>query len=363
MSYPKVAIYYDWLNQWGGAERVLLDILNIYPKADLYTLVYNPNTTRWLPSKHKIFTSFINNLPFSSSNPIIYTPLYDIALEQLDLSRYDIVISTTSTVGHCLLTKPQTLFICYYHNINRYLYYTPIKYRFLSPMLGVYKKIDKLYASRPDAIFCNSNTVRERIRQNLNTEPVVINPGIDTNFFVPSTNSKNDYFLVISRLVPHKNIGIVISAFLRLTDKLIIVGEGREKDHLVKLADNNPNIEFREKVNDLELLSLYQNCRGLICPQEEDFGLTPIEAQACGKPVIAFNKGGITESVVNKITGIFYYQNTISDIVRTIKIFKQSRYSSMKCRENSLKFSAKYFMLNFKQSIDNLWKQHQIITR
>ena len=121
---PRVALFYDWLNQWGGAEKVLLDLIELYPDAPIFTLVYDPKKTSWLPKNKKIISSFINRLPFSNSNPIFYTPFYSIVLEQFDFSQYDIVISTTSTIGHCLVTPPHTLYVCYFHNINRYIYQT-----------------------------------------------------------------------------------------------------------------------------------------------------------------------------------------------------------------------------------------------
>lgn len=353
---PKVALFYDWLNQWGGAEKVLLSLIKLYPDAPVFTLVYDPSKTPWLPKNTQVITSFINKLPFSKNNPIIYTPFYDLALEQFDFSRYDIVISTTSTVGHCLLTSPQTLFICYYHNLNRHLYNSR------HPALKLYQKIDTIYSHRPDYAFCNSQTVHQRLKHQFGLDAQIIHPGIDTNFFKPAKISSDDYFLVVSRLVPHKNIGVVVKAFRKLPYKLVIIGTGRQSLTLKKLAQNNSRVKFLDLVSSQKLLESYQNCRALICPQIEDFGLTPIEAQACGKPVIALGVGGNTETIINGKTGIFFDQPTVSSLTNALNIFSHIKFSQNDCRQNVTGFSDKSFMINFKQSVDHLWQQYQTIT-
>lgn len=362
----KIAIFYDWLNQWGGAEKVLLDILTIFPQADLYTLNYHPPQTKWLPTKTKIFPSFINRFPLSQKNPIYYTPLYSLALEKFNFSSYDIVISTTSTIGHCLLTSPQTLFVCYLHNINRYLYQTPSQYKLLKPILYEYQKTDFIYAQRPDYLLCNSKTVQTRIQKHYQRTAKIIYPGVDTDFFIPakSTSSVEPYFLVVSRLVPHKKIDLAIKACQQLNKKLIIVGTGRDYYRLNQIKNQKPtsNIIFLGQVSLKKLLTLYQNCQALICPQIEDFGLTPIEAQACGKPIIALQKGGFTETIINGKTGIFFKFQTVKSLKQAIKKFHPELFNQLDCTNQARKFSRYYFMLNFKQTLKRLWQQHQIIT-
>ncbi|MBP9817778.1 glycosyltransferase [Candidatus Shapirobacteria bacterium] len=356
----KVAIFYDWLNQWGGAERVLLNILKIYPNADLYTLVYDPQKTSWLPKKQKVFTSFINYLPFSKLNPIFYTPIYDIALEKFDFSGYDLVISATSVEGHCLLTPPQTLFVCFFHNINRHLYSTPKKYFLLQPLLKIYRHIDKIYSRRPDLVLCNSKTVSNRIQKHYQINPAIINPGINTGFFCPSKHIalSTKYFLIVSRLVPHKKIDLAIKACLALNQKLIIVGTGRDLYRLKKISNNNPLIQFVGQVKDSTLVNYYQNCQALICPQLEDFGITPLEAQACGKPVIAYGRGGNLETISQK-TGVFFHHQTTLSLVDALKKFNTKKFNSQDCRHQAEKFSEARFMLNFKKTIDQQWAKHQ----
>lgn len=362
----KVAIFYDWLNQWGGAEKVLLDILQIFPNSQLFTLVYDSKKTSWLPANTKVVSSEINHLPFSKKNPLCYTPFYSLALEKFDFSQFDIVISTTSTVGHCLLTTPKTLFICYFHNTNRYLYQTPSQFKYLLPILKQYQKTDFIYGQRPDYLLCNSATVQNRIKSVYQRQSEIIYPGIDNSFFTPGNenNSQEPYFLIVSRLVSHKRIDLAINACHQLNQKLIIVGEGRDKQKLINLKNQNSKskVVFLGHVSDKKLLFLYQNCQALICPQEEDYGLTPLEVQACGKPVIAYQKGGITETVIDHQTGLFFPEQSVESLVSVLKEFNPKDFLPQDCVKNSAKFSKDNFMLHFRQTIEQLWQQHHQTT-
>lgn len=360
LKQPKIAIFYDWLNQWGGAEKVLLDIISIYPNAPIYTLVHDPQKTKWLPADKKIITSWINKLPFSSANPILYTPFYALALESFDFSQFDIILSTTSVCGHSFITPANSIYICYLHNVNRYIYQTPKQFLFLKPLLNQYKKIDYIFGQRPDFLVCNSKTVQERISTQYGRNSQVIYPGVDVNFFKPiQQKSDNKYFLIVSRLVAHKRIDIAIKTCQKLNLELKIVGTGREMKKLKKLAGNNPKIKFIGKVNQNQLLGLYQNCTALICPQEEDFGLTPIEANACGKPVIAYKKGGITETIINNKTGIFFKKQNVISLSKAIGKLDIKKFSSIDCINNAQRFSKENFMLNLSQLVTNLWQQKQ----
>lgn len=358
----KVALFYDWLNQWGGAEKVLLDLIETFPNAPIYTLIYNQKTTKWLPKKVKINPSFLNKISLSKKNSIFQTPFYLLALKKFDFSKYDVVISTTQIIGHSLNIPSKTLFICYFHNINRYVYQTPSQFKFLKPLLNIYKKVDFKFGQKPNYIFCNSKTVQQRIKNNYHRDAKIINPGIDTSFFVPSTTKNtNDYFLIVSRLVTHKKIDIAINACHQLHKKLYIVGTGRDCSRLNKIISklDDPNIKLLGFVDDQKLLNFYQNCQALICPQIEDFGLTPLEAQACGKPIIALKKGGLTETVINNKTGIFFNFQTVKSLIGAIKKFDNHRFSKISCRQNALNFSRQKFMLNFKNEVYSLWSKQQ----
>jgi glycosyltransferase involved in cell wall biosynthesis len=352
MKNLKIAIFYDWLNQWGGAERVLLDLLEIYPQADIFTLTYDPQKTSWLPKNHKIFS-------LNLKNKLLYTPFYAYKMEQIDFTPYDILISTTSTIGHCFLTQPQTLYLCYFHNINRYLYQNPPF--LLQPILKKYQKIDKIYASRPDYLFCNSQNVSHRIQNNYQRSATVIYPGIDTHKFMPNHQKPQNYFLIVSRLVPHKNIDLVIRTFSNFPHLLKIVGTGRDQNYLKFLAKNNRNIEFLPNIDDHQLVSLYQNCLALIHPQEEDFGLSALEVQACGRGVIAYQKGGALETVINQKTGQFFSELDKTSLLKALNKYLKNTPNSRNCRHQALNFNRQNFMLNFKQQVDALCKKHHII--
>lgn len=347
----KVALFYDWLNQWGGAERVLVDLLSLFPDAVLFTLVHDPTKTPWLPSSVKVVTSSLNLLPFSRTNPIFYTPFYDILLEQFNFSQFDIVISTTSVLGHSLLTPPSTLFITYFHNINRHLY--------SRNYLKFYQLIDKIYASRPDFLMCNSLTVQKRLHQTYHRPATIINPGIDTDFFTPTVDNPEKYFLVVSRLVSHKKIDLAIHACGQLNYPLKIVGAGRDLSYLKLISRQYKNIDFLGIVSNSQLKNLYQHTQALICPQVEDFGLTPLESLACGRPVIAYNAGGITETITNLITGLFFDQQSVDSLKKSLINFFSISLSPQNCRQQALKFSRTTFMLNFKNQVDTLWRNHQ----
>jgi len=354
----KIAIFYDWLNNWGGAERVLLNLLTLYPQAEIFTLVHDPSKTPWLPKNFKVHTSFLNNLPFAKNNPIFYTPLYNLAIEQFNFSAFDIVISTTTTVGHGLLTSPNSLFVCYFHNLNRYVYFTPGIYKILTPLLAIYKKIDQVLIHRPDAYFCNSQTVAKRLQNIYLLDPIVINPGINlTSFTLPKTKPiTNSYFLIVGRQVPHKRIDIAIECFKKKPSlKLIIAGSGRDHNRLENLARYSQNIKFINQPTDSELVRLYQNASALICPQFEDYGLTPIEAQACGTPVIAYGRGGNRETTIPNKTAIYFYHQTANSLSLAINKFQNKHFDSHICQQNSLRFTDSAFMLNFSDHLQKLW--------
>jgi len=344
----KVAIYYDWLNQWGGAERVLLDLLEIYPQADIYTLYYDPAKTNWLPKNRKIIS-------LNLKNQLLYTPFYAYKLEQIDFSAYDLIISTTSTIGHCLLTPPQSLFVCYFHNINRYLYQHPPT--LLKPLLRQYQKIDQIYSKRPDYLFCNSQNVATRIKTNYHRDAQIVCPGIDTQKFIPNNQPPKNYFLIVSRLVAHKKIDMVINTFKDSPYQLKIVGTGREESYLKCLAQSYKNIEFYDHIDDHQLINLYQNCLGLIYPQEEDFGLTALEVQSCGRGVIAFDCGGAKETIINYKTGIFFESQTVESLLAAIEKYLKQPPLSANCHQQATRFDRHHFMLNFKQLIDSLWSK------
>jgi glycosyltransferase involved in cell wall biosynthesis len=224
--------------------------------------------------------------------------------------------------------------------------------------LAVYKKIDQVLIHRPDAFFCNSKTVATRLKQIYSINPTIINPGVDlTRFTRPKIKSTTDpYFLIVGRQVPHKRIDIAIECFQKNPSlKLIIAGSGRDHGRLKHLTRNSQNIKFIVQPTDSELLSLYQNASALICPQFEDYGLTPIEAQACGTPVIAYGRGGNLETTINHKTAIYFYKQTPESLQLAINKFQKKHFNPRVCQQNSLRFTENSFMLNFSDHLQKLW--------
>jgi glycosyltransferase involved in cell wall biosynthesis len=298
----KIAIFYDWINQWGGAERVLLDLLKNFPRADLLTFYYHYQP--WLPRNIKIITP-----PFH-------------------LKKYDLVIVTSSYFGYLIPAN-----IYYFHNINRYCYNTPLKF------------FDRMVLPKKRIYLCNSLNVQNKIRNHFGVNASVVYPGIDVNKFVPIKKPNKKYFLVVARLVPYKKIDQAITACQNLKQQLIVVGTGRQEKYLKQIA--NPRyIKFAGKVSETQLIKLYQNCRALLYPQIEDFGLTALEAQACGRPVIARSAGGALETITSQ-TGLFFDH----DLTQAIQLFETKQFSSQKCRQNALRFSRESFLLNFKKHL------------
>jgi len=346
-DHQRVAIFYDWLNQWGGAERVLLASLQAFPKADLYTIAHNPSQTPWLPKHYRIFSSIIDSLPKLPLFPLPYSPLFPLAVEQFDFSEYDIVISFTSTVGHFLITPPSVKYFCYFFNINRHVYRQHPFY--LQPLAKFYRRLDTIAINRPDHLICDSYTVQNRFIDQYAKRPTVIYPGIDMSLFHPlQKTSPGGYFLIVSRLVPYKKIDLAIHACHQSGLQLKIVGNGRQFGYLSRLIKklHSPNIELLGNVDHSELLGFYQHCRALLIPQVEDFGLTSLEAQACGRPVIAYRQGGQTETVIDGRTGLFFERQTVESLKSALRRFDSYRFNPKDCIENANKFSEKAFVLN-----------------
>ncbi len=351
----KVAIFYDWLNQWGGAERLLLDILSVFPKVDLFSLIHSPKHTKWLPKDIKITTSFIQKLPLGTQNYPCYTPLYPLAAEQLKLNHYQLIISLTSSIGHCLLTPASTPYICYYLNPNRHLY-QPNR-GVLNSIINLYKPLDQIMAKRPDFNLAISKTVQKRLLSVYGINSNLVYPGIDTDYFTPTEKPKNNYLLAVSRLVPHKNIEVAITACHLSKKPLLIIGTGRHYRQLSSLIKKlgAKNIRIRQKLSDSQIKYYYQNCTALICPQVEDFGLAALEAQSCGRPVIANKSGGFSETIVNNQTGLLVDCNSPATLAKALSSFTSTNFSSQDCRQQAFSFSKKRFMLNFKRQVDELY--------
>jgi len=369
----KVALVYDRVNKWGGAERILLELKELFPNAVLYTSVYNRPTALWA-KEFKIKTSFLQKFPFAKTHHEWYAPFMPLAFESFDFDTYDVVISVTSEAGKGILTKPHTKHVCICLTPTRYLwsgykeYFKNIFFRFLSKLIVWYLQTwDVITAQRPDYFIAISKEVQERIKKYYGRESMVLYPpltlgGRGKGEGKSEYQSTSPYFLVVSRLVPPKRIDIAINACNKLQVPLKIIGIGSHEKKLKKLA--GPTIEFLGDLTDYDLVRYYMGCCALIFPGVEDFGLTSIEAQSFGKPVIAYRAGGVQETIIPGKTGEFFYQQTekelllvLQDLLKTGKLSLEQAdqvYYEKKCRENAKRFGKDQFKKKLIHFIENI---------
>ena len=358
----KVAFVYDRVNKWGGAERLLLALHQIWPAAPLYTAVYNPKTAPWAKN-FIVIPSFLNKFPLAKGHHEAYPWLMPLVFESFDFSSYDLVISVTSEAAKGIITTPKTLHICYCLTPTRYLwsgyedYFTNRLQRWVSgPLVNYLRGWDKVAAQRPDYYLVISENVQKRISKYYGRESEVIYPPVDTQEW-KMENGKwkiGGYFLIVSRLVTYKKIDIAIKAFNQLRLPLRIVGVGKDMGRLKRMAASN--IEFLGQLTDQQLLVYYLNSLAVVFPQDEDFGIVPLEAQSCGRPVIAFRGGGALETVIENKTGLFFQPQTIGALIEAIKRFEKMKFDPVICRENAQKFSQIIFKKNIKRIIEEKWQ-------
>lgn len=370
----KVAIVYDRVNKWGGAEQLLLALREIWPEAPLYTSVYNEKTADWAKVFPKVVCSFLQKWPWAKNHHELYPWLTPLAFESFNFDEFDVVISVTSAEAKSVLTKPKTLHVCYCLTPTRYLWSGYFDYLkepglgilngiakyFLPAILYKLRLFDQVACQRPDVYLAISKTVQERIKKYYQKESQVVFPPVNTEAFIIKSQKEKpgDYFLIVSRLVPYKNIDLAIEVFNELGGQLKIVGVGKDETRLKFLAKTN--IQFLGELTEQELLSYYQDCRAVLVCGEEDFGLVSLEAQACGKPVLAFAKGGVEETVIETKTGLFFSNpESLKEILNT---FEARKFSAQVCRNNALRYNKESFKNNFVQTIDKLWRKHQIKT-
>jgi glycosyltransferase involved in cell wall biosynthesis len=344
----RVAIVHDWLNGMRGGEKTLEAILELFPQADMFTLLLDRTKISEAINRQKITTSFIHRLPLAQSKYRYLLPLFPKAVESFDLSGYDFVISTSHCVAKGARPPAGAVHVCYCFSPMRYVWVfqeeyfgrNAVKKAVLRPALGWLRRWDKRTSGRVHHFVAISNTVAERIARFYGRPSTVIHPPVDTTFFVPG-GTQQEFFLIVSALVPYKRVDLAIRAFQELRLPLVVIGEGPEYRRLKAMAGKT--VSFRGWVSDEEVREAYQGCRALIFPGVEDFGLTPVEAQACGKPVIAFGVGGVTESVHEGVTGLFFSEQTGEALVAAVRAFQTMRFDPALARQDSLRFSREVF--------------------
>ena len=357
----KVALVHDYLNQMGGAERVVMAFHQLFPDAPIYTSIYDPQRVDPAFQSMDIRTSFMQKLPMVTKHHQPYLPFDPFAMEHLDLRGYDLVLSSSSAFGKGVITRPETLHICYCHTPMRWCWnyreYVEREHlgrvaRSVLPLLITGLRIwDQTSAMRVDHFIANSPVVAERIQKYYRREAVIIPPPVEAGRFSfdPDAVVEN-YFLIVSRLIPYKRIDLAIEACNRLRLPLVIIGAGRDLERLKHMA--GPTIRFLGRLSDDEVVYYYAHCRAFLFPGEEDFGITPLEAQASGRPVIAYGAGGVLASVVNGITGAFFHEPTVESLVAVLASFDERDYDPQTIRSHALEFDLPRFHRRILQYIE-----------
>ncbi len=367
MNEPKVAIVCDWLTNLGGAEKVVFDMHVAYPNADIYTSIYNPSALPQFEGA-KIFTSFLQNMPFAKKKHFLYLPLMPHAFESFDLSEYDIVISSSFACAKGVITKPDTLHICYCHTPMRYVWdqsHEYIKNHGMNPALKKLGKSflhrlrqwDKLASERVDYYIANSAYISEKIKKYYGRDSVVIHPGVNFDKEKSDITKREDYYMSAGRLKAYKRFDLVVKAFNETKKKLYIIGTGEELENLKKL-NINPNTHFLGFVEDKVLKRLYRGAKGFIFPQCEDFGITPIEAQHYGCPLIALRQGGVLETVKDGETGVFFDSQDVASLVAAINKADRKKWDHKAIQKHSRKFTSERFRHDLAKFVAKRWDKH-----
>jgi len=386
----RTAIVHEWLTSHAGSEKVVEQILSIYPNADLYCLVdFLPENLRFFIQNKPVNTSFIQTLPFARKHFRNYLPLMPVAIEQFDLSAYDLIISSHHAVAKGVLTRPDQLHISYVHTPLRYGWELQHQYLrqagldtgvkgatagTLTRLILHYMRLwDVMSASRVDRYVANSHYVARRIEKTYRRSAQVIYPPVDTQRFFPKASPNADsnadsnaewpvkprenFYLTVSRFVPYKRVDLTVAAFNQLGLPLVVIGDGDRAQALKKQARSN--IRFLGKQPDSVVEDYMQRCRGFIFPPEEDFGITPVEAQAAGAPVIAYARGGQSETVIDGETGFLFAHQTVESLVHSVKRLQMNvdQFCADGLRKNAERFSLNRFQTQFRDFVEDAWTQ------
>ncbi|MGL5257632.1 MAG: glycosyltransferase, partial [Proteocatella sp.] len=364
----KVAIVHEWLSVYGGSERVTEIFHEMFPEAPIYCLVYDEENMPERFKSYDIRTTFIQKMPFAKKKYQNYLPLMPRAYEELNLIEYDLVISSSSACAKGVITRSDAIHICYCHTPTRYLwefYYeyvkdmNKLKKAIISKFIHKLRMWDRLASDRVDYFIANSNYIAGRIKKYYRRDSKVIFPPVNTHVYNIS-DMDEDYYLVVSRLVPYKRIDIAVEAFNKLGLPLVVIGSGSEKEKLQKIAKSN--VKILGRLSDEEIMDYYSKCKAFIFPGEEDFGITPVEAQSSGRPVIAYGRGGALDTVLDGKTGLFFDEQNTESLCEAVSKFEKNGvlYTKQEIKEWSEKFSVDRFKMEIENYVSEKMKGRQL---
>lgn len=355
----KVAIIHDWLNGMRGGEKVLEEILDLFPQADIFTLFFEEEKISEKIKSHKIIPSSLNKYRFIRKKYRYFLPQFPAAVEEFNLKDYKLIISISHCVAKGIIPFPGSFHISYVNSPMRYIwdqYYSyfgkvkGLKKYYIKRQFTRLRTWDVTSSARVDHFIGNSSFIKERIHRYYHRDADVIHPPVDTDFYQPVENPQRDYFITVSALVPYKGTELLVRTFNETGDKLIVVGRGPEEKRLKKIAGEN--IEFKKDISNEELKKLYQHAIAFVYAGIEDFGIVFVEALACGTPVVAYKKGGVLD-IVTDGTGILFENCTEADLKTAVEKIKKMGFKASFLRKNSLKFSKKRFITEFKKIVAN----------
>ena len=368
----KVAIVHDWLPLVGGAEKVLEQLLEVYPQAEIFTLFdfVSREDAPFLAGK-KVHTSWLQKFPKGDKYYRNLLPLFPYAIEQFDLKAFELIISSSSAVAKGVITSPDQLHICYCHSPMRYAWdlqahylkhtglSTGLRSTFIRYVLYKLRIWDVVSSNRVDSFIANSAYIAQRIKKTYRRESTVINPPVNISRFNLETN-KEDFYLAASRQVPYKRIDLIVEAFKQMPDKtLIVIGDGPEHKKIKALA--GPNVHILGYQSDAVMVDYMRRAKAFVFAAQEDFGILPVEAQACGTPVIAFGRGGARETILDKRTGLLFEEQTTASLLGAIKRFERLRdkFNSVDIQRHASNFSNERFRMEIKQHIDEQLEERE----
>lgn len=361
----KVALVHDFLLKLGGAERVLKTLSDMYPNAPIFTLLYDEESVGSVFPRERVFASSLQRYPrFLRKRHRLFTHKMPRAMEEMNFDEFDLLISSSNSYAHGIVTSLKTKHLCYCHSPMRYAWdwasefveennIKGLKKVLYTPLIKYLRSWDKIASDRPDMYLANSSNVQKRISKYYRLDSEVVYPPVDTERF-DLQKEHSDYFLIVSTLSPYKKVDLAVQLFNKIGRRLVVIGDGSHREYLESIAADN--IDFLGFKSDEDVKEYIENCRAFIFPGEEDFGITPLEAMAAGKPVLAYGKGGCLETVESTKTGEFFYERDVESMEDGLArlLYNEKFYDAEGIRAHAEKFGQKNFERNIRKAVKRL---------